>query len=91
MEIYNVKLISGEELICKSKQNLQQFISLHEITLIKPHIIMMTQQGIAASPWPTASDQEEITMCNTSIITVCKATAEIEQVYIKLTSGIDLI
>jgi len=88
--VYSLKLTTGEEIIAKSENVLDSWWDSPSVIIQNPLTLVQTQQGIGAMPWLGTGETEEITIPTTQIIAVAKSKSEVQSMYIKSTSGIDI-
>jgi hypothetical protein len=90
---YNVcscKLSTGEEIIAKIDEG-QNFLNQSGIIELKqPFVLIQTQQGIGVMPWINTGSTESVTIKTSHVVTIVKTKSEVEAMYVKATSGIDI-
>lgn len=84
-KVYTIKLISGEELIARVKQE-------NGITeLIKPRSIAMTGNGgFGMMPWLVSAPDSNVLIADTSIVGAVETGSMVATQYIKQTTGIQV-
>lgn len=87
--LYCFKLSNGEEVIgrCDLPDN---WYEEKIITIENAISFVPTQQGLGAAPWPNAGNNKKITMNTQHCMTIAVAHNEIEPMYIKATTNIDI-
>lgn len=89
--IYSFKLVSGEEIIARTKEEIINPGSINNLSIRDPMAIQITPQGMGAIPWMMTSENDKfITLFGHSLIAYSKAKPEIEKLYLQQVSGIDL-
>jgi hypothetical protein len=84
-KVYTIKLISGEELIARVKQE-------NGITeLIKPRSIAMTGNGgFGMMPWLVSAPDSNVLIADTTIVGAVETGQMVAQQYIKQITGIQV-
>lgn len=91
MNVKSFKLVTGEEIIARVEEDLE-----NRVVLLKPRVIRVIQArggevGIAMLPWVVSGgDENPVTLFAASIITIVTPTREVEQTYLSETSAIAL-
>lgn len=90
---YNVcscKLSTGEEVIAKVEEG-QNFLNrTGNIVIMQPYVLVQTQQGIGVMPWINTGTTERVTLKTSHVVTIVPAKSDVESMYVKATSGIDI-
>jgi hypothetical protein len=83
-KVYSIKLISGEELISRVKQE-------GGVTeLIKPRAVGMGPQGFAMMPWMMSSPDSNVIVSDTVIMGATETSQMVANQYIKQVTGIEV-
>ena len=88
--VYSIKVETGEEVIAKSDKKLENWFQEDTVAIKQPLTLIQTQQGVGAMPWIGTGDTEEVILPTSKIIAIVKSKSEVESMYVKSTSGIDI-
>lgn len=93
-DVYSLKLASGEEIIGKinfDKFDLDNWQSAKFVTISNPLTLIQTPQGVGAMPWiNTGENDVTINIRSTDVVAIVESKSEIQSMYIKATSNIDI-
>ena len=90
---YNIcscKLSSGEEIIAKVEEDQDFLNQTGSIVMKNPFVLIQTQQGVGMMPWINTGSTETVTLKTSHIMTIVSSKSEVESMYVKATSGIDI-
>lgn len=88
-KLVTLKTISGDEVIGRLVETSNEEKELGLIKLSEPFVLIYTQQGAALMPFLMTAKQKEIPLFMSALLTPpVEANNEIEQAYIKQTSGL---
>ncbi len=90
---YNIcscKLSSGEEIIAKLEEGQNHLNPTGSIEMKNPFVLIQTQQGVGMMPWINTGSTETVTLKTSHIMTIVSSKSEVESMYVKATSGIDI-
>lgn len=83
-KVYSIKLISGEELISRMKQE-------GGVTeLIKPRTVGMGPQGFAMMPWMMSAPDSNVIIADTVIMGATETSDMVSKQYIKQVTGLQV-
>lgn len=83
-KVYTIKLMSGEELISRVKQE-------NGVTeLIKPRTVGMGPQGFAMMPWMMSAPDNNVVISDTVIVGATETAQNIATQYIKQVTGLQI-
>ncbi len=87
-DVVSVKLISGEEIITKLSSSTSEVDDAYQFS--KPYSLSPTPQGMAMVPFIMTGDNDKyvISVHKNKVICILKTNKNIEQEYIKMTTGI---
>lgn len=83
-KVYTIKLMSGEEVISRVKQE-------GGVTeLIKPRTVGMGPQGFAMMPWMMSAPDNNVVISDTVIVGATETSQNIANQYIKQVTGLQV-
>ena len=83
-KVYTIKLMSGEELISRVKQE-------GGVTeLIKPRTVGMGPQGFAMMPWMMSAPDNNVVISDTIIVGATETSKNVATQYLKQVTGIEV-
>lgn len=83
-KVYTIKLMSGEEVICRVKQEGGVTV------LLKPRSIGMGPQGFAMMPWMLSAPDNDVVISDTMVVGSTETSQSVANQYIKQVTGIEL-
>lgn len=93
MRVLTFKLITGEEIIGREAEQLQNqpYVKLSRVRTIGVQPAGRGQMGIGLMPFVFSQQDDEIILLRTAIIAEFRANPEIEKIYLEQTSPIKLV
>jgi hypothetical protein len=83
-KVYTIKLMSGEEIIARVKQE-------GGVTeLLKPRTVGMGPQGFAMMPWMMSAPDNNVVISDTVIVGATETSQQVATQYLKQVTGIQV-
>tara|TARA_Y100000310_G_C20021091_1_gene507405 strand:+ start:129 stop:410 length:282 start_codon:yes stop_codon:yes gene_type:complete len=86
-----VKLITGEEIVAKIKQDHDSLILERPMMLTQMQDPASGKVGMAFVPWLISATDEDIVISISHVITELSVKTEVEKMYLSQTSGLTLV
>jgi hypothetical protein len=83
-KVYTIKLMSGEELIARVKQE------GGIVELIKPRAVCMGPQGFAMMPWMMSAPDNNVAISDTMIVGATETSQQVATQYLKQVTGLQI-